>query len=98
LENFKALIPKFVSAVKERETGALTYDWYLNEERMECKVLETYADSDAVLAHAANVGELLMKSLEMSTLTLEVHGNPNEELTKALGGFSHTVYPFYLGL
>jgi hypothetical protein len=26
-------------------------------------VLETYADSNAVLAHAANVGELLMKSL-----------------------------------
>ena len=57
LEAFKAIISQFISTVKEKEPDAITYDWYLNEESMECKVLETYADSNAVLAHAANVGE-----------------------------------------
>jgi len=98
LEAFKALIPELISAVKEKEPGAITYDWYLNEERMECKVLETYANSDAVLAHVANVGELLMKSLEISTPSLEVYGDPSVELSKALEGFAPKVYPYYSGL
>jgi quinol monooxygenase YgiN len=98
LEDFKALIPQFISTVKEKDPGTIMYDWYLNEEKMECKVLETYANSDAVLAHAANVGELLMKSVEIGTLSLEVYGNPSEALSNALEGFAHKVYTFYSGL
>lgn len=98
LEDFKALIPQFISTVKEKDPGTITYDWYLNEEKMECMVLETYADSNAVLAHAANVGDLLMKSLEIGTLSIEVYGNPSEELSKALEGFAPKVYPYYSGL
>ena len=61
LEEFKQLIPVFISTVKEQDPGTLTYDWYLNEDSMECVVLETYTDSPAVLAHAGNVGEHLQK-------------------------------------
>ncbi|MCK5369405.1 MAG: antibiotic biosynthesis monooxygenase, partial [Cyclobacteriaceae bacterium] len=45
LEEFKQLIPVLISIVKEKDPGTLTYDWYLNEDNMECTVLETYADS-----------------------------------------------------
>jgi quinol monooxygenase YgiN len=98
LEDFKNLIPQLIAKVKENEPGALEYDWYLNEEKMECKVLETYADSNAVLAHAGNVGELLMKTMEIGILTAEIYGNPSAELSKALEGFAPKVYSFYSGL
>ena len=35
----------------QKEPGALGYDWYLSGDRRLCRILETYADADAVLAH-----------------------------------------------
>ena len=98
LEEFKQLIPQFISTVKEKDPGTITYDWYLNEERMECGVLEVYADSDAVLAHAANVGGLLQRSFEFGDLMLDVYGNPSDELIKAIEGIGATIYPYFSGL
>ena len=65
---------------------------------MECVVLETYADSLAVLAHAGNVGELLGKILEVADLSLELYGNPSEELRNAIEGMNPKIYPFNSGL
>ncbi len=98
LEGFKELIPVLISAVREKEPGALNYDWYLNEKTMECVVVETYADSQAVLSHAGNVGELLQKLLEIADISVEIYGNPNEELRNAMDGLGYKIYPFYSGL
>lgn len=98
LEQFKKFIPVLISAVKEKDPGTLTYDWYLNEDKMECKVLETYSDSQAVLAHSGNVSELLQKVLEVADLSLELYGNPSEELKNAIEGMAVKIYPFYSGL
>ena len=98
LKEFKQLIPEFISIVQEKDPGTLTYDWYLNEEKMECVVIEVYADSHSVLAHAGNVGGLLQKSMEFSDLSLEVYGNPSEELSKAIEGMAPKIYPFSSGL
>lgn len=98
LDEFKELIPVFISTVKEKDPGTLTYDWYLNEEGMECTVLESYTNSQAVLAHAGNVGEYLGKVMEIADLTIEVYGNPSEELRNALEGMAPKVFPFYSGL
>ena len=61
LEEFKQLIPVFISTVKEKDPGTLTYHWYLNEDSMECVVLETYTDSQAVLAHAGMLANICRK-------------------------------------
>ena len=95
LEEFKQLIPVFIATVKEKDPGTLTYDWYLNEGRMECTVLETYTDSEAVLAHARNVGELLQSVMQITDLSAEIYGNPSEELKDALEGLAPKIYPFY---
>ena len=76
----------------------MNYDWYLNEETMECVVVETYADSQAVLAHVGNVGEHLQKLLEIADIAVEIYGNPNGELRNALDGSGYKIYPFYSGL
>ena len=98
LKEFKQFIPILISAVKEKDPGTLTYDWYLNEDNMECVVMEIYADSQAVMAHSGNVGELLRKLLELADLSLELYGNPNQELINALKGLDLKIYPFHSGL
>ena len=98
LEEFKRLLPVLISTVKEKDPGTLNYDWYLNEDSMECAVLETYADSQAVLAHAGNVGEHLQKVLEVADLSLELYGNPSEELKNAIEGLNPKIYPYFSGL
>lgn len=98
LDAFKDITSQFISVVKEKDQGTLMYDWYLNENTMECSVLEDYADSNAALEHVANVGDLLQKLMDLGEMSLELYGNPNEELSKALEGLGAKVFPFYVGL
>ena len=98
LDEFKQLIPQFISVVKEKDSGTLNYDWYLNEDNMECMVLETYKDSNAVMEHAGNVGELLQEAMGLSDLQIEVYGNPSDALKEALAGMAPKVYPYHSGL
>ena len=98
LDTFMALKQQFISVVKEKEKGTLMYDWYVNEDTMECAVLEDYADSQAVLEHAANTGALLQKAMEIGEISLEVYGNPNEELSGILKNFGAKIFPFSSGL
>jgi len=98
LDEFKNLVPNLIKAVKKNEPGALTYDWFLDEKTMECKVLEIYADSQAVLAHVTNVGELLQELTAISDLTLEVFGDPELELKKLIEDMGVRLYPFFSGL
>ncbi len=97
LDEFKKLIPEFISVTKEKEPGNLTYDWYLNEVKMECAVVEVYADSQALLAHAGNVGGLLEKAGALADLSLEVYGNPDEKLQEVLNDMGVVSYGFYAG-
>ena len=98
LDEFKILIAKFIDTVKGNEPGTLRYNWYLNEEAMECVVLEDYADSAAVLVHAGNVGPLLQESASLADLSLEVYGKPSGQLVKAMEGMNIKMYPFYRGI
>ena len=99
-EEFKKLMSKCIEVVKEREAGngTLTYDWYFNEDQSECKVLETYRDSNAVLAHIANVGPYLGQFFEISTFSGELFGPASEAVKEALSGFESTYYEFGSGI
>lgn len=97
LIEFKTGADKCIAATKNEE-GALLYDWFIDEENLQCTVVETYKDSDATLAHAANVNELLGKLLEISDFSGEVFGNASTELQGALAGMNIQAVPFYRGL
>lgn len=98
LDAFKKITSQFIATVKDKDQGTLMYDWYLNEDTMECAVLEDYADSNAALEHIAHVGDLLKKLMDLGEMSLELYGSPNEELSKALEGLDAKVFPFYAGL
>lgn len=97
LNEFKELATQCVSAVKN-EPGALQYDWFFNEDHTECVVRERYADSNAVFTHLGNIGELLGKILLIVDMSLEVFGNPSDDLRAAIAGMNSKIYSFYNGL
>ena len=95
LEELKMLAAQCVQKVRENEPGALQYDWFLNETQTECVVQETYADSEAVLAHVANLGLTLDAVLSLGDWTFEIFGSPSPELAAAAAGLNPKVYsPF----
>lgn len=98
LEEFKAIIPEIVATVEEHDPGTLAYEWFLNEKRMECVVWEIYEDSESVLAHTGNVGELLGQLTEIADLSIEIYGSPNKELNDVVKELDVRVYEFVEGL
>ena len=98
LEEFKQWASDAIEVVRAKDPGTSEYDWYFNADETECVVRETYEDSNAVMAHLGNVGDLLAKGAELGDMTLEVYGNPSEELANAAAAMNPAVYAFYRGL
>ncbi len=99
-DEFKKIASDCVVAVEKNEKGkgAIQYDWFFNPDETECVVRETYADSEAVMTHMGNVGELLGQLLAMSDFELEVYGNMSEELQQAAAALNPNVYAFFKGI
>lgn len=95
LEDFKALIHELV-ALARQEPGTIQYDFFFSEDETELVVRETYADSDAVLAHLANMGPHLGRLVELGGgFDVEGFGDPEPELAEAIAAMNVKVYvPF----
>ena len=75
------------------EPGTLQHDWFLSDDGTRCVVRETYASSDAFLAHLAGVGPLLGRLVELGGgLELEVFGEPSAAVRDALAPFRPRIY------
>jgi len=65
---------------RRKDTGALQYDIYLNDDQAECIVLERYRDSEALIEHAAHLGDLSEAILATGSVSGEFLGEPSSEL------------------
>jgi quinol monooxygenase YgiN len=84
LEEFKRLSAQCMEIVRTQETGTLQYDIYFNDDQSECIVLERYRDSEALIEHAAHVGDLMEAILATGTVSGELLGEPSAELRAKL--------------
>ena len=98
LIEYKKRAEQCLSIVKAKDKDTLVFDWYFNEDQTECVIIETYPDSNALLVHLGNLGDLFGKLLEVADFEAEVYGSPSEELQKATAGLKIKVYSFYQGL
>lgn len=98
LDEFKKVANECIAVTKEKDPGTLQYDWFLNPDQSEFVVRESYSNSDAVLAHLGNLGELFDKILQLADFSIEVYGDPSEELQKAAAALKPGVYSFYKGI
>lgn len=97
-EEFKRLAEQCLSISKTKDKNTLVFDWYFNEDQTECVIIETYPDSNALLVHIGNLGDLFGKLLQVADFFGEIFGNPSVELLNATGGLEKKVYSFYQGL
>ena len=64
--------------IARNEPGVLQYDWFFDDTDTVCVVRETYQDSEALLAHIANMGEALNTLSELGGgCELEMFGDPS---------------------
>ena len=94
----KKLAHSCVEIVKLKDKGTLQYDWFYNESESECIVRERYLNSDAVLEHIANLGDLMGGLFELSVISFGIFGSPSQKLTDALKGLNVTYYEFGEGI
>jgi quinol monooxygenase YgiN len=95
LEELKTLAAKLMEVVRTQDSGMLKYDWFLSADQTECVIQESYRDSDAVLEHLGNVGELSGEMMGLGDLTIEAYGSPSAALVEATAALAPRFYsPF----
>jgi quinol monooxygenase YgiN len=97
---FEAIAQTMIAGT-QKEPGALGYDWCLSSDRKRCRIVETYADQNAVLAHLTSpvVRELVPKLLQSSSLNrFEVYGDPGPKAAEILAGVGAEIFPLWRGL
>ena len=80
LEEFKRLAAQCMEIVRTKDTGTLQYDIYFNDDQSECIVHERYRDSEALIEHAAHLGDLNEAILATGFVSGELLGEPSAEL------------------
>jgi quinol monooxygenase YgiN len=96
-EEFKRLSAQAMEIVRSKDTGTLQYDIFFNDDQSECVVLERFRDSEALIEHLANIGEL--SAAIIATVTVvhgELLGEPSAELRANLAGseLPHVFSPY----
>jgi quinol monooxygenase YgiN len=80
LVEFKRLSDQCMEIVRTKDTGTLQYDIYFNDDQSECIVLERYRDSEALIEHAAHLGDLGEAIIATGWVCGELLGEPSAEL------------------
>lgn len=97
IEEFKELA-NTLRELAQGEEGTLHYDYFASEDELIFSFLEYYADSDAAIIHGDNNGEFVKKMLTLSTVKLEVFGNPSQALKDTLDGIKPIYYSWAGGV
>ena len=99
IEEYKKLAQDMVRLVEANEPDTINYEFYLNKAETSCVVNETYANSEAALAHRKGaIQTILPKILNISKITrFDVYGEPSEELQKVLTSLGAQAYNVLAG-
>jgi quinol monooxygenase YgiN len=98
-EEFQGIVQAMIAGT-QKQPAALGYDWGLSSDRRRCRILETYADANAALAHLTGpvVQEFVPKILAASSISrFEVYGNPGPEASRMLTGFGAEIFELWQG-
>lgn len=89
-KDFQPLMIEMVEATRANEPGTLNYEWSLSSDGATCHIYERYADSAAVMIHAAAFGgKFAGRFLEILKPTrMVVYGEPSKEVKDGLADFA----------
>jgi quinol monooxygenase YgiN len=81
LDEFKRLSAEAGDIVRTKDPGTLQYEVFFNDDESECIVLERFKDSEALIEHTANLGDLSEAILSIvSVVHGELLGEPSAEI------------------
>jgi quinol monooxygenase YgiN len=86
IDEFQAIARDMVAGTQS-EPGALGYEFYLDTDGRQCRLIEVYSDSDAALTHCKGpvVQQLVPKLLGVSSLIgFRVYGDLSDEAAETL--------------
>ena len=86
LEEFKRLSAQCMEIVRAKDTGTLQYEIYLDDDQSEGIVLERYRDSEALIEHAAHLGDLSEAIVATGLVSGALLGEPSAELRAMMAG------------
>lgn len=89
-----------MTAGSRREPGTLGYEWYFSADGRHCRLLETYASTEALIAHFQGpvVQQLVPKMSQHCSIDgSEVFGDPGA-LAGALSGFGAAMFQHRYGV
>jgi quinol monooxygenase YgiN len=95
LEDFKRLAAQCMEIVRTKDTGTLQYDIYFNDDQSECVVLERYRDSEALIEHAAHLGDLNEAIVATGLISGELLGEPSAELRAKMADSEVRLFTLY---
>ena len=84
LQEFKRLSAQCIEIVRSKDTGTLQFEIYLNDDQSEAILLERYRDSDALIQHGKNLGELAEAIVRTGWVAGELIGQPSAELEETV--------------
>jgi len=102
LEGFKAQAAEIMRITREQDTKTLRYDWFINEDGMDCEVHEVYLDEEGLFEHNKHVLEartILFRDFAFDhrmTVFGEISPQLRDLAIKHAGGI--TVCAFFQGL
>lgn len=99
LDEFKRMAAEIIDEVRANEPNTLSYEWFLSKDESKCYVVQRYRDSEAVLAHLANIADLSGRLHEVAPLTgVMIFGSPSDELRQALERVGPKVFEHWNGV
>jgi quinol monooxygenase YgiN len=98
VEEFKRLSAQAMDIVRTKDTGTLQYEIYVNDDQSEAIVLERYRDSEALIEHTANLGDLGAAILATGSVSGELLGEPSAKLRAHLAGSVVRLFGPYLSM
>jgi hypothetical protein len=69
-----------------KDNGTLQYEIYINDDQSECIVVERYKNSDALIEHLTNLGDIGEAILATGSVSGELLEALSEELKAILAG------------
>lgn len=98
LDAVKKLVAAAIEIVEANEPGALSYQYYFNDDESQLYLLELHRDAQAVLGHLANAGEIIGQLLETTQVVrLQIFGDLSDDLEQAVAPFSPQVFKSWDG-
>jgi quinol monooxygenase YgiN len=92
LNEFKKVAAQAIEIAK-REEATLQYEYFMSADETACVVLETYASSEALLAHMAGLGSVIQRLVELGgDFKADVFGDPSPALVEATVAFKPKIY------